>query len=119
MANVFNVELVHLSIKHGVLNLIKLAYTSLKTHVRSRFRLSDIRSLSEEYITALDDETNRRFIGHARKVEEKFLTTHDFVAKDIVPHSLSEDEHDQSYMNISTDDEEDARFRINDCTISL
>ena len=81
-ANVFNVELVRLPIKHCVLNPIEQAWPQLKTYVRSyntHFRLSGIRSLSKEYIAGLDDETSRRLIDHARKAEEVFRTADDFV----------------------------------------
>ena len=51
VAYVSNVELGRLLIKHCVLSPIALPWAQLKTYVRShntRFRLSDIRSLSEE-----------------------------------------------------------------------
>ena len=82
VANVFNVELVRLPIKQCILSPIELAWDQLKTYVRSHnthFRLSNIRSLSEEYIAGLDDETSRRFIDHAQKAEEIFLTADGFV----------------------------------------
>jgi hypothetical protein len=109
-ANLFNVELVRLPIKHCVLNPIELAWAQLKAYVRSNnthFRLTDIRSLSEEYIAALDGETSRRFIEHARKAEEKFRAADDFVEETIEPYLLSEDEHNESDADIDTNDEDD------------
>ena len=109
VANVSNVEIGRLLIKHYVLNSIELAWTQLKTYVRSHnthFRLSDIRSLSEEYIAGLDDETSRRFIDHARKAEEIFWTVVDFVEEEIEPYLFSEDEHSETDLDINTDDEE-------------
>ena len=113
VANVSNVELVRLLIKHYVLNPIELAWAQLKTYVRSHnthFRLSDIRSLSEEYIAGLDDETSRRFIDHARKAEEIFRTADDFVEEEIEPYLFSGDEHSESDLDINTDDEENVDF---------
>ena len=113
VANVSNVELVRLLIKHCVLNSIKLTWAQLKTYVRSHnthFRLSDIRSLSEEYVVGLDDETSRRFIDHAQKAEEIFRTADDFVEEEIEPYLFSGDEHSESDLDINSDDEEDVDF---------
>ena len=113
VANVSNVELIRLLIKHCVLNPIELAWAQLKTYVRSHdthFRLSDICSLSEEYIADLDDETSCRFIDHARKAEETFRIAEDFVEEEIEPYLFSEDEHSESDLDINTDDEENVDF---------
>ena len=85
----------------------------MKTYVRSHnthFRLSDIRSLSEEYIAGLDDEISRRFIDHARKGEEIFRTADDFVEEEIEPYLFSGDEHSESDLDTNTDDEENVDF---------
>ena len=89
VTNVSDIELVRLLIKHCVLNPIELAWAQLKTYVRSdnsHFRFSDIRSLSEEYIAGLHDETSHRFIDQARKAEEIFCTADDFVEEEIEPY---------------------------------
>jgi transposase len=112
-ANIFNVELLRLPIKHCILNPIELAWAQLKAYVRSNntnFRLTDIRALSEEYIAALDDETSRRFINHVRKAQEQFRTADDFVEEDIEPNLLSEDEHSEADVDMDTDEEEDTSF---------
>ena len=98
VANVFNVELVYLPIN-----------TYVRSH-NTHFRLGDIRSLSEEYIAALDDETSRRFIDHVRKAEEIFRTADDFVEEEIEPYLFSEDELSESDLDINTDDEENVDF---------
>ena len=113
VTNVSNIELVCLLIKHCVLNSIELAWAQVKTYVRSHnthFRLSDIRSLSEEYIVGLDDEISRRFIDHARKGEEIFRTADDFVEEEIEPYLFSGDEHSESDLDTNTDDEENVDF---------
>ncbi|CAF1574492.1 unnamed protein product [Didymodactylos carnosus] len=111
--NVFSVEIVHLPIKHCVLNPIELAWAQLKAYVRSHntnFRLNDIRSLCEEYIAALDDENSRRFIDHAQKVEKQFRLPDDFVENDIEPRLISEDEDDESVVDVNSDNEEENDF---------
>ena len=113
VANVSNVELVRLLIKHCVLNTIELAWAQLKTYVRSHnthFRLSDIRSLSEEYIAGLDDETSSQFIDHTRKAEEIFCTADDFVEEEIEPSLFSGDEHNESDLDVNTDEEKNVDF---------
>ena len=122
VANVSNVELVRLLIKHCIFNPIELAWAQLKTYVRSRnthFRFSDIRSLSEEYIAGLNDETSRRFIDHTRKAEEIFCTADDFVEEEIESYLFSRDEHSESDLDISTDGEQNVDFWINICVIFL
>ena len=113
VANVSNVELVRLLIKHCVLDPIELTWAQLKTYARSdnsHFRFSDIRSFSEGYIDGLHDETSRRLIDHARKAEEIFRTADDFLEEEIEPYLFSGDEHSESDLDINTDDEENVDF---------
>ena len=92
-ASEFNVEIVRLPIKHCVLNPIELCWSQLKSYVRrnnTQFRLTDITTLSQEYIAALDDCT--AFIAHARTAEITFRQADKYVEEAIDPEIIDTDE---------------------------
>lgn len=106
----FNVEIVRLPIKHCVLNPIELCWSQLKSYVRrnnTQFRLTDIITLSQEYIAALDDCT--AFIAHARKAEVTFRQADRYVEEAIDPELIDtdeekEDEEEEFSMSSSGED---------------
>ena len=72
-ADEWGVEIVRLPVKHCMLNPIELAWSNLKSYVRANntfFRLSDIETLSKEYIAALDDCST--YFEYVHKVEMTF-----------------------------------------------
>ena len=100
----FNIEIVRLPIKHCVLNPIELCWSQLKSYVRqnnTQFRLTDITTLSQEYIAALDDCT--AFIAHAHKAEMTFRQADNYVEEAIDPEIVDSDEEQE---------EEEAQFSM-------
>ena len=72
----YDVQIDRLLIKHCLLNPIELAWAQLKAYVRTSnplFRLTDIHSLTQEYMAAVDEHTSVRFIEHARNAEETLV----------------------------------------------
>jgi hypothetical protein len=107
----YDVEIVRLPIRHCVLNPIELAWAQLKGYVRSNntlFRLTDIRSLSEEYMAAVDENSSTRFIAYARKAEEVFRKADAFVEEEVESHLVDEDDEDiePDLPSDSTDDDD-------------
>jgi hypothetical protein len=109
-ASEFNVEIIRLPIKHCMLNPIELAWSQLKGYVRKNntsFRLSDITTLSQEYIAALDDCS--AFIEHARKVEVTFRQADRFLEEEIDPELLDDDvEEEDAFVLESESDNDDS-----------
>jgi hypothetical protein len=110
-AREYDVDIIRLPIKHCVLNPIELAWAQLKGYVRSNntsFRLTDIQSLSQEYIAAVDEDIAVRFIEHARKAEETFRKADNFVEEEVEPNLVNEDDEaieSDLYLD-STDDDD-------------
>ncbi|CAF1368923.1 unnamed protein product [Didymodactylos carnosus] len=107
----YDVEIVRLPIKYCVLNLIELAWAQLKGYVRTNntlFRLTDIHSLSQEYMAAVDEDTSVRFIEHAQKAEETFRKADNFMEEEMEPNLVDDDDEDidpDVYLD-STDDDD-------------
>ena len=106
----YDVQIVRLPIKHCVLNPIELAWTQLKAYVRTNntlFHLTNIQSLSQEYMAAVDEDTSVSFIEHARKAEETFRKADSFMEEEIEPNLVDDDDKDidlDVYLNSADDD---------------
>ena len=71
----YDTQILRIPIKHCVLNLIELAWASLKKYVRSmsvNFNLSDVAQLCNKWLTELQSEQAAKYFAHVKKCEEEF-----------------------------------------------
>ena len=54
------------------------------------FRLTDISSLAQEYMAAVDKDTSVRFIEHPRKAEETFRKADNFMEEEMEPNLVDD-----------------------------
>lgn len=107
LAAEFAVEIVRLPIKHCVLNPIELCWSQLKQYVRrnnTSFRLTDISTLCQEYIAALDDCTS--FIAHTRKAEDTFRQADNYVENIIDPQIIDSESDDEEEFSMDSSDDD-------------
>lgn len=105
-AEEFDVQIIRLPIKHCVLNPIELCWSQLKSYVRQNntsFRLTDINTLAQEYIAALDDCT--KFIEHARKAELTFREADKYVETTIEAQIIDSETEDEEEFSLASDEE--------------
>ena len=79
-----------------MLNPIELAWSSLKNFVRKHntsFRLSDVRHLAMQWISALTPDDSIAYIDHILKIEETFKKSDRFI-EEIEQDIIDEDDDD-------------------------
>ncbi len=82
--------------KHYMLNPIELAWAGLKSYVRdhnTNFRLSDVRNLTQTWMTSLDVSTATSYLDHARNIENTFKKSDCFIEQ--IEEQIIDDEDDE------------------------
>ena len=88
-----------------------MAWAQLKAYVRTNntlFRLTDISSLAQGYMAAVDEDTSVRFIEHARKTEATFRKGDNFMEEEMEPNLVDDDDEDiepDVYLDSADDDD--------------
>ena len=87
-----------------MLNPIELAWAQLKAYVRTNntlFRLTDISSLAQEHMAAVDEDISVRFIEPARKADN-------FMEEEMEPNLVDDDDENidpDVYLDSADDDD--------------
>ncbi len=99
-----------LPVKHCMFNPIELAWAGLKKHVRdnnTRFRLSDVRLLVQQWMTSLNASMATSYLNHARNIENTFKKSDAFIEQ-IEEQLIDDEDNDDDADNDGEDEGDDA-----------
>ena len=88
-------------VKHYMFNPIELAWASLKNYVRehnTNFRLSDVRNLTQTWMTSLDASTAASYLDHAQNIENTFKKS-DCFAEQVEEQIIDDENSEEDEMN--------------------
>ncbi|CAF0826258.1 unnamed protein product [Didymodactylos carnosus] len=105
-AQIYNVDIIRLPVKHCSLNSIELGWAGMKAYIRdnnTNFCLPDVERLASEWIAAVDEATAQSYIAHAHQHELVFKQTDAFAEE--VEDQLIDDEDEDQLTSYESDDE--------------
>ncbi|CAF2733820.1 unnamed protein product [Rotaria sp. Silwood2] len=106
----FNVQLLRLPVKHSMLNPVELLWAQLKEHIRKNntsFRLSDIKSLTIDFLNSFTSDSCGKLIQHVRGVEETFRAADELVEEQLEPSLIDSDSDGERDTNENLEDTDD------------
>jgi hypothetical protein len=95
-AKQFDVEILHLTVRHSILSPIELAWAGLKNYIRdnnTNFRLVDIHNLTVEYLAAVDEPLSISHFRHIKTYEDTFKAANKYV-QEVVETTLDQNNDD-------------------------
>ncbi|CAF1635986.1 unnamed protein product, partial [Didymodactylos carnosus] len=108
-ARVFDIKILRLPVKHCCLNPIEIAWSNMKNYVRDNnvnFRLSEVETLSSQWMAALDPETSSGFYREAERFEDVFKKS-DAQAEELENELIDEDKKVDSDQDTDSFEDDD------------